>query len=96
MHRCCSPLLGSFVERHGPRHSLIVALCLLFVAHLTPFISMYYKSNVDPYFGYSLFCGAGFGIGYIAPMSALMKWFPDLHGTAGDFAVCGFGLGAAG
>ncbi|CAK4516378.1 unnamed protein product [Aphanomyces euteiches] len=87
-------LSGPFVERHGPRHSLIVALCLLFVGHVAAFLSMQYKSYVGLYIGYGVFCGAGYGIGYIAPVSALMKWYPDLRGTAGGFAVCGFGVGA--
>ncbi|KAH9177436.1 hypothetical protein AeNC1_017542, partial [Aphanomyces euteiches] len=87
-------LSGPFIERHGPRHSLIVALCLLFVGHFAAFLSMQYKSYVGLYIGYGVFCGAGYGIGYIAPVSALIKWYPDLRGTAGGFAVCGFGVGA--
>ncbi|CAK4076230.1 unnamed protein product [Aphanomyces euteiches] len=88
-------LSGPFIERHGPRHSLIVALCLLFVGYLAAFFSIHYKSYVGLYIGYGVFCGAGYGIGYIAPVSALIKWYPDLRGTAGGFGVCGFGLGAA-
>ncbi|KAH9122817.1 hypothetical protein AeMF1_006048 [Aphanomyces euteiches] len=83
-----------FVERHGLRHSLIIAVCLHIVGHILSFVSLNYKSYIGLYIGYGVFCGAGFGIGYIAPVSAVLKWFPDLRGTAGGFAICGVGLGA--
>ncbi|CAK4586414.1 unnamed protein product, partial [Aphanomyces euteiches] len=95
VHGCATALFGPFVERHGPRHSLIVASSLFFVGHVVSFVSVYFKSYVGLYIGYGVFCGAGFGIAYIAPVSALLKWFPDLRGTAGGFAVCGVGLGTA-
>ncbi|KAH9110498.1 hypothetical protein AeMF1_014715 [Aphanomyces euteiches] len=94
-HGFASALFGPFVERHGPRHSLIIAVCLHIVGHVMLFVSVYYKSYIGLYIGYGVFCGAGFGIGYIAPVSAVLKWFPDLRGTAGGFAICGVGLGAA-
>ncbi|KAG9415263.1 hypothetical protein AC1031_008707 [Aphanomyces cochlioides] len=86
---------GPFVERHGPRHSLILALTLLFVGHVASFVSVHYHHYVGLHIGYGIFCGAGFGISYITPVSALLRWYPDLRGTAGGFGVCGFGLGAA-
>ncbi|KAG9415259.1 hypothetical protein AC1031_008704 [Aphanomyces cochlioides] len=93
-HGFAAALFGPFVERHGPRHSLIIAVCLHIVGHIASFVSLYYKSYIGLYIGYGVFCGAGFGIGYIAPVSAVLKWFPDLRGTAGGFAICGVGLGA--
>ncbi|CAK4648707.1 unnamed protein product, partial [Aphanomyces euteiches] len=93
-HGFAAALFGPFVERHGPRHSLIIAVCLHIVGHVMSFVSVYYKSYIGLYIGYGVFCGAGFGIGYIAPVSAVLKWFPDLRGTAGGFAICGGGLGA--
>ncbi|CAK5059813.1 unnamed protein product, partial [Aphanomyces euteiches] len=86
---------GPFVERHGPRHSLILALTLLFVGHVASFLSVHYHNYVGLHLGYGIFCGAGFGISYITPVSALLRWYPDLRGTAGGFGVCGFGLGVA-
>ncbi|CAK4487267.1 unnamed protein product, partial [Aphanomyces euteiches] len=94
VHGFAAGLFGPFVERHGPRHSLIIAVCLHIVGHILSFVSLYYKSYIGLYIGYGVFCGAGFGIGYIAPVSAVLKWFPDLRGTAGGFAICGVGLGA--
>src|SRR5690606_16712235 len=38
--------------------------------------------------------GAGLGLCYISPVSALQKWFPDKRGMAAGFAVCGFGAGS--
>ncbi|CAK4190117.1 unnamed protein product, partial [Aphanomyces euteiches] len=86
---------GPFVERHGPRHSLILALTLLFVGHVASFLSVHYHNYVGLHLGYGICCGAGFGISYITPVSALLRWYPDLRGTAGGFGVCGFGLGVA-
>lgn len=46
------------------------------------------------FFGYGFIGGAGLGISYIAPVSPLQKWFPDLRGLAAGLAVCGFGAGS--
>lgn len=46
------------------------------------------------YFGYGVLGGAGLGLCYISPVSALQKWFPDRRGLAAGFAVCGFGAGS--
>ncbi|MDN6757846.1 MAG: OFA family MFS transporter, partial [Yaniella sp.] len=46
------------------------------------------------YFGYGFIGGIGLGIGYIAPVSTLMKWFPDRPGLATGLAIMGFGGGA--
>lgn len=44
--------------------------------------------------GYGLVGGAGIGLCYIAPVSALQKWFPDRRGLASGVAVAGFGSGS--
>jgi MFS family permease len=44
--------------------------------------------------GYGLIGGAGIGLCYIAPVSALQKWFPDRRGLASGVAVAGFGSGS--
>jgi OFA family oxalate/formate antiporter-like MFS transporter len=46
------------------------------------------------YLGYGVIGGVGLGIGYIAPVSTLVKWFPDRRGLATGMAVLGFGAGA--
>ncbi|KAG9415264.1 hypothetical protein AC1031_008708 [Aphanomyces cochlioides] len=90
-----SALFGPYVEREGPRASLLLGMTFFIVGHVISYFSVHFKSYIGLYIGYGVFCGTAFGISYIAPVSALQKWYPDLRGTAGGFAVCGFGLGAA-
>ena len=46
------------------------------------------------YFGYGVISGIGLGVGYICPVSTLVKWFPDRRGLATGLAIMGFGFGA--
>jgi MFS family permease len=46
------------------------------------------------YFGYGVIGGTGLGLGYISPVSTLIKWFPDRPGLATGMAIMGFGGGA--
>ncbi len=46
------------------------------------------------YFGYGVVGGVGLGLGYISPVSTLIKWFPDRPGLATGMAIMGFGGGA--
>ena len=46
------------------------------------------------YFGYGIVGGTGLGLGYISPVSTLIKWFPDRPGLATGMAIMGFGGGA--
>ena len=46
------------------------------------------------YVGYGVIGGIGLGLGYIAPVSTLVKWFPDHPGMATGLAIMGFGGGA--
>src|ERR1700749_1605202 len=46
------------------------------------------------YLGYGVIGGCALGIGYISPVSTLMKWFPDRPGMATGMAIMGFGGGA--
>ena len=46
------------------------------------------------YLGYGVIGGIGLGLGYIAPVSTLVKWFPDRPGMATGLAIMGFGGGA--
>ncbi|KAI8847836.1 major facilitator superfamily domain-containing protein [Chytridium lagenaria] len=50
--------------------------------------------DVSKDIGYGLFSGAGLGVAYIAPVSPLQKWFPEIRGLAAGIAVCGFGGGS--
>jgi MFS family permease len=85
---------GGWVERAGPRKSgLIAALCWgggLFVGSIG--VSIHQLWLV--YLGCGLIGGIGQGLGYITPVSTLIKWFPDRRGMATGFAIMGFGGGA--
>lgn len=86
--------MGWFVEKYGPRRSGLVAAVLfgagtvgagagVQVGSLPLFITMF-----------GVLGGIGLGIGYLAPVSTLVAWFPDKRGLATGMAVMGFGGGA--
>ncbi len=87
-------VMGKWVERAGPRAAMFVAaLCFsigLLVAALG--VNLHWLSLV--YLGYGVIGGCGLGIGYISPVSTLIKWFPDRPGLATGTAIMGFGGGA--
>ncbi len=86
--------LGRWVESVGPRKAMFTAALLfcggLFIAgggvaiHNLPLV----------FLGYGVVGGCGLGIGYISPVSTLIKWFPDRPGLATGTAIMGFGGGA--
>jgi MFS family permease len=90
---CSAFLWGKWLERVGPRKAMFVsAVCFasgFFVAaagvslHLLPLL----------YAGFVVY-GVGLGLGYISPVSTLIKWFPDRPGMATGMAIMGFGGGA--
>ncbi|WP_058041669.1 OFA family MFS transporter [Streptomyces roseifaciens] len=85
---------GTLVERNGPRWAMSVsAVCFssgFLVAALGAATRQYWLVVV----GYGLIGGTGLGIGYISPVSTLIKWFPDRPGMATGIAIMGFGGGA--
>ena len=87
-------VFGTAVERRGPRWAMFVAAtCFcsgLCVAAFAAEIGQMWLIIV----GYGVIGGIGLGIGYISPVSTLMKWFPDRPGMATGFAIMGFGGGA--
>jgi MFS family permease len=87
-------LFGQWLERVGPRKAMFVsALCFsggFFVASLG--IELHQIWLV--YLGHGVLGGIGLGIGYISPVSTLIKWFPDRPGMATGMAIMGFGGGA--
>ncbi|RFU66320.1 MFS transporter [Peribacillus saganii] len=84
--------MGHFVEKHGPRKSgMISSVCFgigLLGAGLAESIGSIYLL----YFFYGVLGGIGLGIGYITPVSSLVKWFPDRRGLATGLAIMGFGF----
>jgi MFS family permease len=85
---------GTLVERKGPRWAMFVATVGfsggLLVSALGAFTSQYWLIVL----GYGFIGGIGLGIGYISPVSTLIKWFPDRPGVATGIAIMGFGGGA--
>lgn len=87
-------VFGKWVERSGPRKTM-VASCLCFCGGLLlTALGVKLKSLSLVLGGYGLVGGIGLGLGYIAPVSTLVKWFPDRPGMATGMAIMGFGGGA--
>jgi len=85
---------GKWVERSGPRKTM-VASCFCFCGGLLiSALGVKMKMLWLVYLGYGFTGGIGLGLGYIAPVSTLMKWFPDRPGMATGMAIMGFGGGA--
>ncbi|KAF9301044.1 hypothetical protein BGZ74_007219 [Mortierella antarctica] len=87
-------LNGPWLERHGPKLAAILGATIFFLGNMIAAIGIYTKIIALLYFGYGVLGGAGLGLCYISPVSALQKWFPDRRGLAAGFAVCGFGAGS--
>lgn len=85
---------GRFVESRGPRVSAFVSAVLFGLGLLGTGFSINIESVYLFYFMYGVLGGIGLGIGYIAPVSTLVKWFPDRRGLATGMAVFGFGAGS--
>jgi MFS family permease len=89
-----SALFGRWVEEGGPRKAMFTAGCLWAGGFLLSAIGVYMHNLWIIYLGYGFFGGMALGIGYISPVSTLMKWFPDRPGMATGMAIMGFGGGA--
>ncbi|WP_245583396.1 L-lactate MFS transporter [Salinimicrobium terrae] len=87
-------VFGKFVERSGPRKSAIVAAVLFGIGQAGSGFAVSIDSLELFILSYGFLSGVGLGIGYIAPVSTLVKWFPDRRGLATGMAVLGFGTGA--
>ncbi|MFI5938302.1 OFA family MFS transporter [Actinoplanes sp. NPDC051494] len=85
---------GTWVERNGPRKAMFVSACFWAAGFLVAALGISTKQLWLVYFGYGVLGGIGLGIGYISPVSTLIKWFPDRPGLATGMAIMGFGGGA--
>jgi len=88
-------LMGKFVERNGPRVSAIIAASLFGLGTVGSGLAIMMESKMLLYFFYGVLGGCGLGIGYISPVSTLVKWFPDKRGMATGLAIMGFGFASA-
>jgi MFS family permease len=87
-------IFGRWVEEGGPRKAMFTAAVCWALGFLISAAGVYVHNIWLIYFGYGLIGGIGLGLGYISPVSTLIKWFPDRPGMATGMAIMGFG-GAA-
>lgn len=87
-------LFGRFVEKSGPRKSAMLAAVLFSLGQAGSGLAISMDSLPLFLLSYGVLSGLGLGIGYISPVSTLVKWFPDKRGLATGMAVLGFGTGA--
>jgi MFS family permease len=87
-------VFGRWVETAGPRKSMFTAAMCFAGGFLVSAVGVHLHQLWLIYLGYGVLGGCGLGIGYISPVSTLIKWFPDRPGMATGMAIMGFGGGA--
>ena len=85
---------GPWVERRGPRVAATAAALFFGTGLLIGGVGLALRQPVLVFLGMGLIGGIGCGLGYISPVSTLVKWFPDRRGMATGMAIMGFGGGA--
>jgi MFS family permease len=87
-------LWGGWLERVGPRKAGFVAALCWCGGLVLGAIGVYIHQLWLMWLGSGVIGGVGLGLGYISPVSTLVKWFPDRRGMATGMAIMGFGGGA--
>ncbi|MCZ2821823.1 OFA family MFS transporter [Modestobacter sp. VKM Ac-2977] len=87
-------VFGTWVDKNGPRAAMFTAACFWSAGFLVGALGISTEQLWLVYLGYGVLGGIGLGIGYISPVSTLIKWFPDRPGLATGMAIMGFGGGA--
>jgi MFS family permease len=85
---------GPWVERRGPRVAATAAACFFGTGLVMGGLGLAAAQPVLVFVGMGIVSGIGCGLGYISPVSTLVKWFPDRRGMATGMAIMGFGGGA--
>jgi MFS family permease len=85
---------GGWLERAGPRKAGVVAALCWGGGLLLGAVGIYTHQLWLMWLGSGVVGGIGLGLGYISPVSTLIKWFPDHRGMATGMAIMGFGGGA--
>lgn len=85
---------GKWLEKVGPRLTMFVAACCFGGGFWVSALGVYLHEIWLVYLGYGVIGGIGLGLGYVSPVSTLIKWFPDRRGMATGMAIMGFGGGA--
>jgi MFS family permease len=87
-------VFGRWVEEGGPRRAMVASALCFGGGFLVSALGVSTHQLWIVYLGYGVLGGIGLGLGYISPVSTLIKWFPDRPGMATGMAIMGFG-GAA-
>ena len=87
-------VFGTWVDTNGPRKAMFAAALLWSGGFVVGALGIFSSQLWLVYIGYGVIGGIGLGIGYISPVSTLIKWFPDRPGLATGMAIMGFGGGA--
>jgi len=85
---------GKWLEEVGPRMVGVVAATLWGGGFIVGSIGIHFHQLWLVYAGYGVLGGFGLGLGYVSPVSTLLRWFPDRRGMATGMAIMGFGGGA--
>src|SRR5206468_9609507 len=87
-------VFGRWVEDGGPRRAMFTSALCFGGGFLVAALGVSLHQLWIVYLGYGVLGGIGLGIGYISPVSTLIRWFPDRPGMATGMAIMGFGGGA--
>ncbi len=87
-------VFGKWLEGAGPRKAMFASATCFALGFFISYFGVITHQLWLIYFGYGIVGGIGLGLGYISPVSTLIKWFPDRPGLATGMAIMGFGGGA--
>jgi MFS family permease len=87
-------VFGGWLERVGPRKAGVVAACCWGGGFYLSALGIHLNQLWLLWLGAGAIGGCGLGLGYISPVSTLIRWFPDRRGMATGLAIMGFGGGA--
>ncbi len=85
---------GGWLENVGPRKAAVVSALCWCGGMMLSAVGIFYHQFWLMLLGSGVIGGIGLGLGYISPVSTLIKWFPDRRGMATGMAIMGFGGGA--
>ncbi|AUM67804.1 OFA family MFS transporter [Pseudomonas fluorescens] len=91
---CSAAIWGGWLEHAGPRKAGVVSALCWCGGLLISALGIYTHQIWLMWIGSGVIGGIGLGLGYISPVSTLIKWFPDKRGMATGMAIMGFGGGA--
>lgn len=91
---CSAAIWGGWLEHSGPRKAGVVSALCWCGGLVVSALGIYTHQIWLMWLGSGVIGGIGLGLGYISPVSTLIKWFPDKRGMATGMAIMGFGGGA--